>query len=67
MPNQALRDVEKCIKDAKGDPDKIAACEQTFKDAGGTVGAEDGGKVFSIGAEKPEIITTGGKVFQHKA
>lgn len=66
MPPDPLKTVEKCIKDAKEDPEEIEKCETAFTTAGGTVGPQEGGKVFSVGAGTPEIITTGGKVFQHK-
>ncbi len=59
---KTLADLRKCMRDAKGDPDLMAACERTFTDAGGVV-TPDQGKVFSIPDGSEAFVTRKGKVF----
>jgi len=60
-----LDDLADCIKKAHHDKVLIDQCETKFKTAGGAVGTQDGGKVFSFGGVD-QIISDGGKVFQLK-
>ncbi len=57
-----LADLKKCMRDAKGNADKMATCQTTFVSAGGTV-TPDGGKVFSAPNGSAAFVTNGGKVF----
>jgi hypothetical protein len=59
---KTLADLRKCMKEADGDPDKMAACEKAFTDAGGTVTPDDG-KVFGIPDGSAAFVTKKGKVF----
>ena len=60
----ALDDLATCRKGAGKDKILLDECEKKFKAAGGKVfGSADGGKVFSLG---DQVVTDGGKVFQHK-
>ena len=67
MAKTPLDDLADCIKKAHHDKVLIDQCETTFKAAGGTVGVQEGGKVFGFPGSPDELITEGGKVFQHKA
>lgn len=63
---KTLTDLRKCMKDADGDPVKMAACEATFIAAGGTVTPNidlGQGKVFSIPDGTQAFVTNQGKVF----
>jgi hypothetical protein len=62
---KALGDLKHDIKQAQGDPGKIAAAEATFAATPGTT--TNGGKVFSI-TDGSAIFATqdGGKVFSGK-
>ena len=63
MPDhKILVDLKQCMRNAKGDPVKMAACEATFVQAKGTV-TQDGGKVFKAPDGSEGFVTTGGKVF----
>ena len=57
-----LADLKKCMKDAKGDPGRMDACQTAFQQAGGTV-TPDGGKVFATPNGSAAFVTNGGKVF----
>ncbi len=57
-----LNDLKKCMREANGDPAKMAACEKAFTDAGGTA-TPDQGKVFSIPDGSGAFVTNKGKVF----
>jgi hypothetical protein len=57
-----LAELKKCMKDAKGDPGRMASCQTTFVQAGGTV-TPDGGKVFATPNGSAAFVTNGGKVF----
>ena len=46
-----VEELAQCIEAANGNNGQIKKCEKDFTDAGGTAGAQEGGKVF------------GGKVF----
>ena len=59
---KTLADLRKCMKAAAGDAVKMAACEKTFTDAGGSV-TPDQGKVFSIPDKSTAFVTKQGKVF----
>ena len=48
------------MRDANGDPTKMAACEKAFTNAGGT---SDQGKVFSLPDGSAAFVTNRGKVF----
>lgn len=62
MPeSQALRDLKKCMREANGDPGRIADCQREFEQGGGTVG---GGKVFTAPDGGAVYIADGGKVFR---
>ena len=56
-----------CIVAAAGNKHKIAQCEQDFTAAGGSVGAAEGGKVFTDPNGGKVFVTDGGKVFGNKA
>jgi hypothetical protein len=62
MPVKQITTLKQCMRAAKGDPTKMAACEATFKASGGTTAA-DGGKVFTAPDNSEGFVTTGGKVF----
>ena len=55
----------KCVNQANGDLQKIAACEAAFLGEAGTtsVAVAEGGKVFMDPNGGKVFITTGGKVF----
>ena len=40
-------ELAQCIEAANGNNGQIKKCEKDFKDAGGTEGAQQGGKVFN--------------------
>jgi hypothetical protein len=54
-----------CVNKAKGDLQKIAACQATFLAEPGTIAVDplDGGKVFTDPTGGKVFITNGGKVF----
>jgi hypothetical protein len=62
MPPKQITTLKQCMRDANGDPTKMANCEKTFKATGGKV-AQDGGKVFTAPDSSDAFVTTGGKVF----
>jgi hypothetical protein len=63
MPDQKiLADLRKCMREANGDPTKMAACEKAFTDAGGKA-TSDQGKVFSLPDGSAAFVTNRGKVF----
>jgi hypothetical protein len=55
VANQTVAVLAQCIASAGGNKAKIKRCEDDFVAGGGTVTAQQGGKVFTD--------TTGGKVF----
>lgn len=57
----ALDDLKKCMKAAKGDKAKRDACEATFDATQGAT--TEGGKVFSISDGSAVFVSNGGKVF----
>ncbi len=62
--NQALAAARKCITACNGKTTCMDKCETTFKKAGGTVSAIDGGKVFTAPDGTGSFsVTDGGKVF----
>ena len=61
--HKILTDLKKCMNDANGDPVKMAACENAFVAAGGTVTPNVDGKVFSIPDGSQVSVTNKGKVF----
>ena len=66
MPGKSdVAKLAKCVRDCKGDPNCMKACEAAFvADGGGTVQAvNEGGKVFTDSTGGKVFITTGGKVF----
>jgi hypothetical protein len=54
------------IADAKGNPGKINQAKRDFVLAGGTEGAQQGGKVFSDTNGGKVFVTDGGKVFDNR-
>ncbi len=62
---QSLKELKKCMKEAHGDPAKMADCETQFgKDPEGVT---EGGKVFSTPDGNGAFVTAnGGKVFGGK-
>jgi hypothetical protein len=62
----AIDELANCIKGAHKDKILLDQCEKKFVAEGGKVFASaDGGKVFSLDGSD-QIVTEGGKVFQHK-
>jgi len=56
-----------CIEAANGNKGKINQCEKDFKEAGGTEGGQQGGKVFTDPQGGKVFVTDGGKVFNNRA
>jgi hypothetical protein len=56
-----------CIEAANGNNGAINKCKKDFKEAGGTEGAQQGGKVFSDTNGGKVFVTDGGKVFNNRA
>jgi hypothetical protein len=63
--NKGVGKLTKCVNQANGDPQKIAACEAAFLGEAGTTSAvvPDGGKVFMDPNGGKVFVTNGGKVF----
>lgn len=62
-----VEELAQCIEAANGNKGQINKCEKDFKDAGGTEGAQQGGKVFSDTNGGKVFVTDGGKVFNNRA
>ena len=58
-----VEELDQCIVAANGNKNKIKECERQFTESGGTVGAQEGGKVFSDTNGGKVFVTDGGKVF----
>ena len=60
-------ELAQCIEAANGNNQQIRDCKKKFKEAGGTEGAAQGGKVFSDTSGGKVFVTDGGKVFNNRA
>jgi hypothetical protein len=61
-----VEELAQCVEAANGNNGQIKKCEKDFTDAGGTAGAQEGGKVFSDTSGGKVFVTEGGKVFGGK-
>jgi len=59
-PDPAMKELKRCLREANGDRDAIARCEDAFERSGGT---SEGGKVFIAPDGSASLVTEGGKVF----
>ena len=62
-----VEELDQCVVAANGNKGKIQQCEKDFTDSGGTVGAQEGGKVFTDPNGGKVFVTDGGKVFGSNA
>jgi hypothetical protein len=58
-----VEELDQCIVAANGNKNKIKDCEKQFTDSGGTIGSQEGGKVFTDPNGGKVFVTDGGKVF----